>query len=115
VCRAGQVTFKKKLPLIWSVEWVKISDESYQLLFILWVISAESYPLATKVTLKVIPKQKISVESYPLPRKSVKRTMARFPHENGTGDKGQGAGDKGQETEDKGPGTRGNRQGTGKR
>jgi hypothetical protein len=44
----------------------------------------------------------MSFESYPLPRKSIERTMAKFPHEHGTGtrdrigDRGQGTGDKGQ-------------------
>jgi hypothetical protein len=83
--------------------------------FILGVISAESFPLATKVTWKVIRWlfwQKTSVESYALPKKSVgKIPMAKFPHKHGTGDmgttdKGQGTMDKGQWTTDVGHGTR---------
>ncbi len=49
--RDGQVTFKKKLPLIWSPEWVELSAESYPLPA---VLSGKSCPLATKVTLKII-------------------------------------------------------------
>jgi hypothetical protein len=40
ISRDGQVSFKKELPLIWFVEWVELI--------------VGSFPLATKVTLKVI-------------------------------------------------------------
>ncbi len=109
----------------------------YPLPFILRVISAESCPLAIKVTLKVIRLffwQKISVESYALPKKAVE-IVEKFPHKHGTrdrehGDKEQGTRvmghgtrdmghggtwdhgtwDKGQGTVDKGQGTMGNSQ-----
>jgi hypothetical protein len=50
--RAGQVTFTKYLPLIWSVEWVDISAESKTPSR--GVINAESCLLAMKVTSEVI-------------------------------------------------------------
>jgi hypothetical protein len=53
ISRAGLVTSKKSLWLIWSIEWVELSPESYPLPAILEVKSAESCPLVTKVTLKV--------------------------------------------------------------
>jgi hypothetical protein len=98
-------------------ECVKISVESYLLLLILELISAESCSLATKVTLKIIHLlfwQKISIESSGLPKKSVEITMAKFPRDRGMGTnaKGQGTMDIGHGTRDMGQGTRDKGQGT---
>jgi hypothetical protein len=49
----------------------------------LLLLKVGRWPLATKVTLKIIRWffwQKISIESYPLPNKSIEISMAKFTH-----------------------------------
>jgi hypothetical protein len=81
-----------------STVWVKISVESYPLPFILRIMSAESCPLATKVTY-------LSVVFSGMPNAKI------WAHDMEQ-DKGQGTRDRGQGTKDRGQGTRDNGQRT---